>query len=335
MGFFRRHRGNSSRRIQRDFVLLIAASMLCVPAEAVAQTTSTAPGFYIEAEGQRVFGASDFEAGFVPESLFLLEGPKAELDEGNGWGGALTLGHVWSNGWSAAMRYRRLEADSKGGRYDPGIMTFAPSVTLIPGGFPLGILEATTEVDSKTSFVDLEVGKDFTVAGGRVQLFGGVTYASIERDVAIRSDGCGCVPFALLMQNDFHGAGPKIGFRGGVPLNSAFSLVGGGSVAALFGTSKFASRLDDPLFPPNSFKDSSDRTVAALDAHGGLAIGVGIGTLTLGYRIDAVLGALDTDQRVSALVASTGYPKIGDRHDDFVEHGPFARFSLPISAGND
>ncbi|HEX2843264.1 Lpg1974 family pore-forming outer membrane protein [Hyphomicrobium sp.] len=335
MGIIGSHLQPFVARARGKFVLTAAAAMLCVPAVAVAQTASVSPGFYVEAEGQRVFGASDFEAGFVPTSLMGLTGPQAKLDEGDGWGGAAALGYTWSSGWSAAVRYRRLEADDRGGPYDPGIMAFAPSIPFVPGGIPFGVLDATTEVDSQALFVDVEVGKDLSVSGGRLQLFGGVSYASIERDVAIKSDDCGCIPFALRMGNDFHGVGPKIGFRGGLPLNGTISVVGGGSVAALFGTSKFTSRLDDPLFPPNSFKDSNDRTVAALDAHAGLAIGVGFGTLTLGYRIDAVIGALDTDQRVSALVASTGYPQIGDRHDDFVEHGPFARFTLPIASGND
>jgi hypothetical protein len=26
-----------------------------------------------------------------------------------------------------------------------------------------------------------------------------------------------------------------------------------------------------------------------------------------------------------------GFPAIGDRHTDFIEHGPFARFSLPLA----
>jgi hypothetical protein len=66
-----------------------------------------------------------------------------------------------------------------------------------------------------------------------------------------------------------------------------------------------------------------------------LGFAVGPGALVLGYKVDALLGALDTDQRVSALVASIGFPAIGDKHDDFVEHGPFARFTLPLAgSGN-
>jgi hypothetical protein len=106
-------------------------------------------------------------------------------------------------------------------------------------------------------------------------------------------------------------------------------------MAALFGTSKFMSHLDDPLFPALPFKDEDDRIVAALGADGGVAFGLGIGTITLGYRIDAVLGALDTDQRVSDIFKSVGFPAIGDRRDGFVEHGPFARVTLPLgAAGN-
>ena len=44
-----------------------------------------------------------------------------------------------------------------------------------------------------------------------------------------------------------------------------------------------------------------------------------------------MFGALDTDQRVSPLVASVGFPQIGDGHADFIEHGPFARFTLPLA----
>ena len=166
-----------------------------------------------------------------------------------------------------------------------------------------------------------------------MHIFGGLTYVSIERDVTVVEDFCGCIPFAMLFSNDFRGVGPKIGARGSVPVTGAVSLVGGVSVAALLGTSTFASRLDDPLFPsPSSFKDETHRTVAALDGYAGVAFGLGPGALTLGYRVDAMFGALDTDQRVSPIFRSGGFPKIGDDHANFVEHGPFARFTLPLAA---
>ncbi|WP_439542694.1 Lpg1974 family pore-forming outer membrane protein [Hyphomicrobium sp.] len=313
--------------------LAVAGALLLGSAPSSAQMLSPPAGVYIEAEGQAVFGDSDFEAGMVPTSIFAFTGPKTDLDEGDGWGGALTLGYVWANGWSAAVRYRRLEADDSGGPVDPGIVAFAPGVPVLPGGFPIGVLNAHTKVDSETTILDFEVGNEIAVAGGRLQLFGGLTYTSIERDIALLDDGCGCVPFALLMANDFHGLGPKIGFRGGVPLTDRISFVGGGSVAALFGTSTFKSRLDDPLFPSPQFKDEDHRIVAALDGQAGIAFAIGVGSLTFGYRVDAMLGALDTDQRVSELAILLGFPAIGDRHDDFIEHGPFARFSLPLSGG--
>jgi hypothetical protein len=97
------------------------------------------------------------------------------------------------------------------------------------------------------------------------------------------------------------------------------------------GTSTFKSRLDDPLFPPLQFKAEDDRIVAALEGEAGLAFAIGPAHLTIGYRANAVFGALDTDQRVSPLVASIGFPQIGDGHTDFIEHGPFARFTLPLA----
>ncbi|MCC7253133.1 Lpg1974 family pore-forming outer membrane protein [Hyphomicrobium sp.] len=328
---FRAIRVSLWRALRGFGVLALAASVH--PASSPAQSVAPQAGLWLEAEGQKVFGSSDFEVGMVPSSIFAITGPVNDLDEGDGWGGALTLGYVWTNGWSAAVRYRRLEADDRGGPIDPGIVAFGPGVDVIPGGFPIGVLGARTKVDSATTILDFEVGNDIAIAGGRLHLFGGLTYTSIERDVALLDDGCGCVPFALLMANDFHGVGPKIGFRGGFPLNNALSVVGGGSVAALFGTSKFMSYLDDPLLPSSPFKDEDDRIVAAFDGEAGLAFAIGAGTLTVGYRIDVVLGALDTDQRVSSLATMfMDVPPIGDKHDDFVEHGPFARFALPLGA---
>jgi hypothetical protein len=311
--------------------LAAAALFFVATPPAAAQTGTFPPGLYLEAEGQIVFGESRFEAGIVPDDIFGFTGPKAELDEGNGPGGALAIGYTWGTGWSAAVRYRLLKGDDKAGRFDPGILTFGAGMDLVPGGFMVGVLDARTEVESKTSIVDLEVGKEIAVGGGHLQVFGGLTYASIERDVAIIDD-CGCIPFSMLFSNDFHGVGPKIGFRGGVPLNTTISLVGSASAAALFGTSKFATRLDDPLSPPFPYKDEDDRTVAALDAQAGVAVAVGPGSLTFGYRIDALVGALDTDQRVSPLFQSAGLAPIGDKHTDFVAHGPFARFTLPLAA---
>ena len=301
---------------------------------APAQSVPTAPGPYVAFEGQAAFGASTFDAGLAL-SFTPPFGHVAKLDDGDGWGGAVTVGYVWQNGWRAAIRYRRLDTDGATGRYDPALIPFGAGVGFTPGGEPVGAIYARAEVESTTSFLDLELGKDVPVAGGLLQLFAGLTYADIARKTAVIDDSCPCMPFAFLLSNDFQGLGPKIGVRGGVPLNAVVSLVGGGSAAALFGTSRFASRLDDPLSPPFPFKAKDRRTVAALDAEAGLAFAVGAGSLTLGYRVDAVLGALDTDQRVSPRFLVAGMPAIGDQRDDFVAHGPFARFSLPLGSGAD
>ena len=314
-----------------SLVIPAACAALLAVAPAAAQSVGTQPGLFIEAEGQRVFGESSFVAGLVPPTPFDLVGPEKKLDEGQGWGGALTVGYGWSNGWTGAVRYRRLTADNDGGPVEPGIIAFAPQIPFIPGGIPFGVLSARTTVDSDASMLDFEIGKELQLAGARLELFGGLTYASIERKAALIGDSCGCLPFALVMTHDFQGAGPKIGFRGAVPLMNGVSLVGGGSVAALMGISTFKSRLDDPLFPPYQFKAEDDRIVAALEGEAGLAFAIGPAHLTIGYRANAMFGALDTDQRVSPLVASLGFPQIGDAHADFIEHGPFARFTLPLA----
>ena len=311
-----------------------AVALFLSSLSAPAQSVPTPPGPYVALEGQAAFGASEFDAGFVP-TLAPPFGYVAKLDDGDGWGGAVTLGYVWRNGWSAAIRYRRLETDDATGRYDPGLIPFGAGVTPPPGGQVVGALDARATVDTATSVLDIEVGNEIPFAGGFLRFFGGLTYAEITRDAAIIDDSCPCAPFAFLLGNDFEGLGPKIGFRGGVPLNAAISLVGGASAAALFGTSKFASRLDDPLSPPFPFKASDRRTVAALNAEAGLAVAVGAGSLTIGYRVDAILGALDTDQRVSAFFQDSGFPALGDRRDDFVAHGPFARFTLSLAGLSD
>lgn len=312
-------------------ILSTACPVLLAGAPAAAQTLATQPGFFIEVEGQRVFGESSFGAGLVPPDEFEIVGPEKKLDEGQGWGGAVTLGYGWSNGWRGAVRFRRLAADDSGGPVEPGIVAFAPQIPFIPGGIPFGVLGAKTTVDSETSLLDFEIGKELQLAGARIELFGGLTHASIKRKAALIDDSCGCEPFALVMAHDFRGVGPKIGLRGAIWLMDGVSLVGGGSVAALIGTSTFRSRLDDPLFPPYQFKAEDDRVVAALEGETGLAFAIGPAHLTIGYRANAIFGVLDTDQRVSPLVASLGFPQIGDSHADFIEHGPFARFTLPLA----
>ncbi len=310
-------------------VLSTAGAVLLVAAPAAAQTVATPRGAFISAEGQRVFGESSFVAGLVPTTAFDLVEKK--LDEGQGWGGALTLGYGWGNGWSGAVRYRRLTADDHGGPVEPGIIAFAPQIPISPGGIPFGVLSAQTKVDSEASMLDVEIGRELQIAGARLELFGGLTYTSIKRTASLMSDACGCLPFALVMAHDFQGVGPKIGLRGVVPLMDRVSLVGGGSVAALMGTSAFKSRLDDPLFPPYQFKAEDDRIVAALEGEAGLAFAIGPAHLTIGYRANAIFGALDTDQRVSPLMSSIGFPQVGDSHADVIEHGPFARFTLPLA----
>lgn len=323
----------SAPGLGRAFCRSAAVAALFFPAAAWAQA-----GLSVEADAQAVFGASDFEAGFIPTLDPAVVRP-VDLDEGSGWGGAFAVGYTWRNGWKAVARYRRLDADDSGGPISPGLIAFAPGLPTgipeIPSGFPLPLPDVRTKVESKTIVIDVLLGRDVASVGdGSLHLFGGLTYTSVERDVALVDDVCGCTPLALLMANDFHGAGPKIGFRGSLPLSGGVSLVGGTSVALLFGTAKFASRISDPLLP-SAFKDKDDRAVAAIDGEAGLAFALGPGVLTVGYRVDAMLGALDTDQRVPDAFVDAGFPRIGDRHDDLVQHGPFARFALPLAASPD
>lgn len=313
----------------------VAMAALLLAGAASAQTTGAPAGFFIETEAQVVIGASDFAAGYVPSLLDPFAGRTLELDEGRGWGGALAIGYVWGNGWTGLVRYRHLRADDSGGPIDPGVIAYADSDDpFIPGALPIPLELALTRVDSETSIIDLEVGKDVSLWGSRVHLFGGLTYVSIDRDTAI-IDTCSCAPLTLHLANTFQGAGPKVGARGGVPVAGNVRLVGGGSVAVLFGTAEFASRFVDPGYATLSLSDKSTRAVAALDADAGLAFPIGSGALTVGYRVNAMFGALDTDQRASPFLTEFGFPDVGDSRDDLIQHGPFARFKLPLGGAAD
>ncbi|WP_334147488.1 Lpg1974 family pore-forming outer membrane protein [Hyphomicrobium sp.] len=309
--------------------LALGVAMLASPTPGGAETASPLPGLTIEVEGQRVFGASDFEAGLIPD-LGLGALRTLKLDDGNGWGGAIAIGYGWRNGWSGTVRYRRLEADRSGDPISDGVIAFAAADPLLPGGFLVGLAEARTEVRSDMSRVDLEIASDVAFMGARGQIFGGVTYAAINRETAI-VDTCSCAPRLLRLSSTFQGAGPKIGVRGAVPLGAAVRLVGGASVAALIGRSEFESASIDPLAPQGTFKDEDTRVAAALDGEAGLAFALDAGTLTVGYRADALIGALDTDQRVSEPFRALGLPAIGDTRDDIIAHGPFVRFAMPLA----
>lgn len=308
--------------------LAVAATL--APTQAHGQAS---PGPFVAVEGQRVFGDTDVDAGFVP-GVIPFTGDIISFDEGDGWGGAITLGYAFGNGWRAAVRYRQLDADNGGGPVDPGIIgsiviPLPPGVPISgPLGIPVGVPFASYSIDSEAKFFNAEVATAIAFAGLDLEIFGGVKYASLDRDMSIF---CDC--FALSYSSSFRGIGPQIGVRGGVPLFTGVSLVGSASVAALFGTSEFTSRIDDPLFPtPPGFKAKDDRTVAAIDAEAGISFAILSGQLTLGYRVDAIFDALDTDQRLFPTFVTLGlFPQFGNRKDDFVEHGPFARFSLPLS----
>lgn len=321
-------------RVWRALAHAAAAAMMCgLACPAAAQTVAPLAGLYIEIEVQAVSGGSDYSAAFIPSLLDPTQGDMARYDEGDGRGGALAVGFAWGNGWSGTVRFRRLEADDSHGPMVDPVFVFAAGDPFIPGGSVIPMTDATTRVTSETSMLDLEVARRFDVSGGYLQLFAGLTHVSIDRETALTSDGCGCLPITFTLTNQFEGTGPKFGFRGGIPLFGAIRLVGGVSVAALFGSAEFGSWLDDPIFPSLPFKSKDDRTVAALNAEGGVSIPVWTGTLTFGYRVDAIRDALDTDQRVSVLFTSLGFPGIGNKNDDFIEHGPFARLSVPFGAG--
>jgi hypothetical protein len=306
---------------------LFALGLSLMPACAAAQSAPVTAGLVLEVEGQAVFGASGFEAGVVPSFSSSL--PYFKPDEGNGFGGAATLGYGFGNGWSGWIRYRRLDTDDSTGPIDPFVVTYTAGTAFPPGGAPTPLSYVTSQVESKTSIVDVLAGRDIAVGGGSVQLIAGLSYVDIDRDTVL-NDGCSCAPYGVVLGNDFNGVGPKIGFRGGIPLSGSVRLVGGLSASALFGTATFKSHVFDAGFLEDVYKHDDHRTVAALDGEAGLAFGVGAGTLTVGYRVDAMFGALDTDQRVSEIFTLSGFPTIGDKRDDFIEHGPFARFALPL-----
>lgn len=329
----------SIRRRISAFAPHLAGLSLAVAAVAAwgSAAAQTVPGFTVAIEGQRVFGASDFEAGLVPD-LSPSGFHALEKDEGDGWGGALTIGYAWQTGWSAAVRYRRLETDASGGPMEPYVVPFVPSLDLVPGagGFPFPLADVLTRVESRASLLDLLASKEIPGGAGHFELFGGLTYATLDRDISLID--CSCTGLAVHYTSAFEGVGPKVGFRGGIPIGNGVQLVGGGSAAVLFGQSKFRNSMSQPdgfgldIVP---FKDKDSRTVGAFDAEAGLAFGIARGTLTVGYRIDAWLQALDSDQRVSGDFLMLGISPIGDRHDDFVEHGPFVRFAMPLAAASD
>lgn len=322
------HRLRISNFAQRCRRLALGAAMLTAPSFAWAQAPATVPGLFVEAEGQWVFGASDFEAGLALDSG-LSSFHELTRDEGDGWGGALTLGYAWGNGWSAAVRYRHLAADTGGGPMEPLVIAFVPS---FDGGAPLDLYDVLTRVDSRASLLDLLASKEIPGGGGRFELFGGLAYVNLDRDISLID--CSCSGLAVHYSSRFEGIGPKVGFRGGVPIGGGAHLVGGGSVAVLFGQSTFKNSVSQPDglgLPVDPVKETEDRTVGAFDAEAGLAFAFGAGSLTVGYRIDAWLDALDSDQRVSEDLLFFGFPAIGDRHDDFVEHGPFVRFAMPLA----
>ncbi len=322
------------RRIATALSCLALAGAVALPltltsAPASAQTTPSIPGVYLELEGQAVFGASNVDVGFVPLDPFAETGTSAKLDDGNGRAGALALGYAWSNGWSTLARVRHGEIDDRDGPVQPGVVAYVPGDDLVPGGFPIPLSEALTQVRLKTTTVDLELGRDVALAGMPLHIYGAVAYAGLDRKTAIFDDGCGCFPLTLAMASAFHGVGPKIGARGSVPIAAGIDLAGGASIAALFGRSKFKSELRNlPLEVTPRYADSDDRVVAAANAEAGLVFTFGAASMTLGYRVDAMFDALDSDQRVAPEFIDYGFPAIGDRHDDVVTHGPFARFTL-------
>ncbi len=311
------------------FAAVGAAVLILAPAPAAAQSAPAIPGVYLEIEGQAAFGASNTDVGFVPLDPFAETGASAKLDDGDGRAGALAIGYTWSGGWSAAVRARHGEIDDRDGPIQPGVVAYVPGDDLIPGGFPVPLAEAQTQVRLKTTTVDLELGKDISFSGIPLYVYGALAYAALDRKISIADDGCGCLPLNLAMANTFHGVGPKIGARATVPIATGVDLAGGASLAALFGRTKFKSELNNlPLDVTPRYAEGDDRVVAAANAEAGLVFTYGAASMTLGYRVDAIFDALDSDQRVAAEFLDYGFPAIGERHDDVVTHGPFARITL-------
>lgn len=310
---------------------LAAGIMFVGAAEAAfAQTVATLPGVYAEGEGQHVLGASDLDVGLIPDFDTGTFAPQA-VHDGRGSGGAATVGYSWSNGWSAAVQYRRLETDNEEGPFDSLVINSLGPLDADPGAesvfFPL--LNASVDVSTNYSALSVEAAKEFALGANRIQVFGAVRYQSLDRAVDVIG-GIPDFPAVVTFTDKFHGLGPQAGLRGGLQIVPGLALIGGASVAVLFGESEFASGLTADSYPGYAFTAQDRRTVAALDGEGGVSISLGAGALTFGYRVDALRGVFDPNQRVPAGSVALGYPQIGEPNDDFLAHGPFARLTVPF-----
>ncbi len=291
----------------------ICALAIAVPEGAVAQTIETPPGVYLELGGTYAFSLSDFDIGLGPVAPY----PSVSTDDGDGWSGEITVGNKWANGMHAAMRFTYTDLDDN--KASPnGIYVYNPIIGFFTAP------NMNTEVDAEYHALEFEAGMEFGLGSGRMQVFGGLQYVGVERDVTTSST---LLAGTHNVESKFTGYGPFVGVRGGMPVGSGITAVGGAKFGVLYGEAEYKTNFTYAGVTYYPFKDGDHRVAGTINLEAGLAFQVGPGSVTLGYRFDALYGALDMDARVAAYYAPY---RFGDSTDEFVTHGPFLRGTVPL-----
>jgi hypothetical protein len=242
----------------------------------------------------------------------------------HGWSGAVELDYRPENsGYDLLIR----------GRYD---VTNSKDIAQTFGFYSDGASQpdgGTATYQETHTGLDFEVGHDVGIGGiGNVRLFAGARYARFHGQSSFstyqyesdwNSDGGTRADQHAVgeINRTFTGIGPRIGFNGSLPISGIFGLDYAASGALLFGdratTVSFSTYELQGVKPEGSSKLVM---VPNLEASAALTVRPFDNTkLSLGYRIDAYYGVMDT-----------GLPGVedGPNKQNRVIQGPFAKLTM-------
>jgi hypothetical protein len=296
------------------------------------------PTWFFSAEG----GGACSSGSIAVRSPFVPGADLAHVGNACGWTARLGFGQEhtalfggMADYWGLFVRYTRITDSAPA---NSQIQVLFPA---FPNFYPYGF-NANTGFDEHRTVIDFEAGRDIGIGDdSKVRAMAGLRFAhySSETSVVGSTVPGGRYAANFFTQQQFNGAGPRIGLSYRRPLLGLIDLTAEGSAAELWG--RYKTNIND------TFNGVGPYSIAGGQSHDGW-VGNVEGSIALAYapygprgweaslgiRGEAWFNQIDTDTFSASSSAhsgsSVGTALVTGQREDRFNWGPFARLKLPF-----
>jgi hypothetical protein len=296
------------------------------------------PSWFFSAEG----GGACSTSNIAVRSPFVPGANLAHVGRGCGWTTRLGLGQEHAgmfgglaNYWGLFIRYTRIQDSVPvNGHFD---FIFPGFTGLYPYGF-----NGNTGFDERRTVIDFEAGRDIGIGDeSKLRAIAGLRFAhySGETSVLGLAHENGTYAANFFTQQQFDGAGPRIGFSYRRPLLGMIELTADGSAAELWG--RYKTNLTDTFNGAGAYSisggESHDGWVGNLEGSLALAYapyGPRGWEFSLGVRAEDWFNQIHGNAFNASSTSNNGTPQkpvlIPGERDDRFDWGPFLRVKVPF-----